>query len=578
VTGYAADVANLSPALRPVARLGRVITGSEKPAEGPVVVLGHLAAALGDAATTDDVARAALSWATRAPGVLRVGLAVSRGAGRELRFVAGDGDAVGPDGVRWCHIDGLADIPLAQTVRDGSPVFVRSLDDLARRYPHMLEHQRALGTRSMAAIPLRVRDERLGGLLVCFDTERDFGPADEEFLAAFATQVSQALRRGLTVEASPSTAEQLQHSLMTHALPDLDRLVLGAHYHAGERGAGVGGDWYDVLPMADGSAVVALGDVMGKGSSAALLMGQVRAATRAYALLDSSPGVVLQRLDGLVRSLAVPEQIVTMVCGVVDPDRRSLVLAVAGHPPPLLVPLVGAPAVLHGEAGPPLGLSAGPWPQTVVDLDDDLAVVLYSNGLVESREVDFFSGLDRVCDDVSAMDPLRRTPREVCARLGELSWKREADDDVTLLAVGRTSRRRRHTAATDLPSDARASSLARRFVRDRLQEWAIDGEVTDNAQLCVSELVTNAVIHTGTPSRIAMRLDDERLLVSVSDGGGGEIVPRAYDQPLVNSGRGLFIVDTLAAAWSFERGVDGTTVWFELDVDASAYDGVPPES
>jgi serine phosphatase RsbU (regulator of sigma subunit)/anti-sigma regulatory factor (Ser/Thr protein kinase) len=554
-----------------------VITGSEKPAEGPVVVLGHLADALGDASSTDDVARAALSWATRAPGVLRVGLAVSRGAGRELRFVASDGDAVGADGVRWCHIDGLADVPLAQAVRDGSPVFVRSLDDLANRYPQMLERQRALGTRSIAAIPLQVREARLGGLLVSFDTERDFGPADEEFLAAFATQVSQALRRGLTAEDAPSTAEQLQRSLMTHALPDLDRLVLGAHYHAGERGAGVGGDWYDVLPMADGSAVVALGDVMGKGSSAALLMGQVRAATRAYALLDTSPGVVLQRLDGLVRSLAVPEQIVTMVCGVVDPERRSLVLAVAGHPPPLLVPLVGAPAVLHGEVGPPLGLSAGPWPETVVDLDDDLAVLLYSNGLVESRTVDFFSGLDRVCDDVSAMDPLRRTPREVCARLGELSWKRESDDDVTLLAVGRTSRRRRHTAATDLPADATASSLARRFVRDRLREWTVDGEISDNAQLCVSELVTNAVIHTGTKSRLALRLDDERLLVSVSDRGGGEIEPRAYAEPLVNSGRGLFIVDTLAAAWSFERGVDGTTVWFELDVDEAAYDEAPPE-
>jgi len=557
-----------------VARLGRVITGSEKPAQGPVAVLGHLAAALGDAATTDDVARASLSWATRAPGVLRVGLAVSQGAGRELRFVASDGDAVGPDGLRWCHIDGLADVPLAQTVRDGSPVYVRSLDDLARRYPQMLARQRILGTQSMAAIPLRVGEERLGGLLVSFDTERDFGPADEEFLAAFATQVSQALRRGRAAEHAPSTAEQLQRSLMTQTLPDLDRLMLGAHYHAGERGAGVGGDWYDVLPMADGSALVALGDVMGKGSSAALLMGQVRAATRAYALLDTSPGVVLQRLDDLVRSLAVPEQIVTMVCGVVDPDRRALVLAVAGHPPPLLVPLVGAPAVLHGQVGPPLGLSAGPWPQTVIDLDDDLAVLLYSNGLVESRAVDFFSGLDRLCDDVSAMDPLRRTPREISARLGELAWRREAEDDVTLLAVGRTSRRRRHTAAADLPADPTASSLARRFVRDRLREWAVDEEVSDNAQLCVSELVTNAVIHTGTQSRIAVRLDDERLLVSVTDRGRRGIVRQTYDEPMVSSGRGLLIVDTLAAAWSFEHGIEGTTVWFELEADAPAYDEV----
>lgn len=530
------------------------------------MVLRHLADALGNSTTPDQVAQEALSWATRIDAVVRAGIAVTEGAGRQLRFTSTDPAAVDSTDVRWCQIDGLADVPLAQTVRNGVGVFVCSLDELAERYPHMLERQRALGARSLAALPLGTDDERLGGLLLSFDAEQVFGTEQQAFLGAFAAQVSQAWKRASSVQWEQSTAERLQRSLMPQSLPDLEGLLLGAHYHCGTLGADVGGDWYDVLPLADGSVLVTLGDVMGRGSSAAVVMGQVRAATRAYALLDPSPRVVLRRLDGLVRSLAVPEQIVTMVCGVVDPGRSTLTLAMAGHPPPLLVPAVGGPVTLHGTVGPPLGLNAGAWEHVTVDLDDELTVLLYSNGLVQTRQVDFFTGLNELCDDLARMVARRRSPREVCARVGALAWDRATDDDVTMLAVSRTSRRRLHTATEDLPAGASASSLARRFVGSRLKEWGVDSEVVHTAQLCVSELVTNAVIHAGTPSQVTVRLDNERLLVSVTDRGHRTPRQQSGHEPTVSTGRGLTIVDVLSTAWSFERSVDGTTVWFELDV------------
>src|SRR5436190_11737106 len=109
------------------------------------------------------------------------------------------------------------------------------------------------------------------------------------------SQVTQALRKGLVYEAEHSTAEQLQRSLMPRTLPDLDGLELGAHYRPGGLNADVGGDWYDVVDLPDGSAAVALGDVMGKGTAAAVMMAEMRSALRAYALLDPAPPVVLER-------------------------------------------------------------------------------------------------------------------------------------------------------------------------------------------------------------------------------------------------------------------------------------------
>ncbi len=548
-----------------------MLRGSGSPTVDRFAVLRELAYALGEAVTTDQVAGAALSSATRIPGVVRAGLAVNQGAGRQLRFVASDRGAGASGEAQWCHIDGLADVPLIRTVREGVAVFLRSLGELAEHYPDMHARQASLGTRSMATLPLGDGAECLGGLLLSFDTESPFDSDQTAFLAAFATQVGQGLRRALTHQAELSTAEQLQRSLMPQSVPDLDGLALGAHYHSGGLGADVGGDWYDVLPLDDGSVLLAVGDVMGKGSSAAVVMGQVRAATRAYALLDPSPHVVLDRLDALVRSLAVPEQIVTLVCGRIDRDRQTMSLCVAGHPPPLLVPIGDAPTVLYDAAGPPLGLNAGPWEETKVALDDDTSVLFYSNGLVETRKVDVFTGLELLRQDLARIDPSRRTPREMCARLGDLAWRRAAEDDVTLLAVSRTRRRRLHTATMELPSDAAACPLARRFVTARLTDWGVDEELVETAQLCVSELVTNAVIHAGTTSQVTVRLDDERLLVSVRDHGNPEAVrPVEDEEPTVSTGRGLTIVDVLAAAWSSERSVDGTTVWFELDVTSRA--------
>lgn len=525
--------------------------------------LEHLAAVLGDAVTIDDVARTALAEVMDVEGVVRGGIALSEGGGRELRFVASDPESLSPLGVRWCTIDGLDDVPLVEAFRSGQPVYLASVTDIETRFPNLAERQQRIGTRSMAAIPMLAEGGCIGGLLFSWNIELVLTPEQQAFLAAFAAQVAQAVKRGLAYQVQHTTSEQLQRSLMPHSLPELAGLNIGAHYQSGGANVDVGGDWYDVLHTDDGSVVLTLGDVMGKGVPAAVVMSEIRAATRAYALIDPDPSVVLERLNRLVAYLPVPDQVVTMLYGLVDPDRTTFTYAAAGHPPPLLISPSGRPAVLDEHTGPALGVGSFEWRSNTVSLQDGMTVLAYSDGLVESRELDLFAGIDLLRDRVAELAPRRRNPRELCARLSDLMGSQHAQDDVTILAV--TAAPDQSRATMELPGDPSAARQARQFVSRVLREWSIDEDTLDNAELCVSELVTNAVIHSGTTSSVTVQADREYVLVIVQDRGGRGAVRRPEElDPESVSGRGLTLVDALASAWSAEHSTDGTTVWFEL--------------
>ena len=531
--------------------------------------LERLTSVLAGALTVDDTARIVLTELLEVEGVVRVGLALSQGGGRELRFVASDGDALGPHGIRWCTIDGLADVPLARTVRTGLPVYLHDESELQQRFAQFAERQLRMGIRSIATIPLVVGDECLGGILIAWSVPQEYAAQQRGFLAAFAAQVAHAVRRGLAYQAQRTTSEELQRSLMPHSLPDVDRLDFGAHYRPAGANVDVGGDWYDVMPLPDGRVAVSLGDVMGKGVQAAVVMGEIRAAARAYALLDPHPSRVLERLDRLVVATSASEQLITMVFGVIDADRTELCLAVAGHPPPLVVPPADPPTLVDAPLGPALGLSAGPWPADTMALTPGTSVVFYSDGLVESRERDLFSGIELLRETAASLDKRQRHPRELCARLGDALMPASTYDDVTLLSIAASAPRK--SATRTFPADTGAARLARRFAVETLEGWAVPAEVIDRAELCVSELVTNAVIHTGTQPTVTLKNDGSTLVVAVHDRGSTQRVQPVEDrEPDGISGRGLSLVAALVSAWNVEHTTGGTSVWCELELDPSA--------
>lgn len=535
-------------------------------AAGRLVLLRRLTAALADVLTPDDVARTTIAHVLDIEGVVRAGLATSERAGRELAFVASDDDSVTPTAVRWCRIEGQADVPLAEAVRSGVAVVLTSAVVMAERYPHLHDRQVGMGTHRMAALPLLDDATVIGGLLLSFGAAADFDEDEQAFLAAVAAVVAQAMKRAVAFRVQQTTSQLLQRSLLPESLPDLDGVALGAYYEPGGPGVDVGGDWYDVVPLADGRVALALGDVMGKGVPAAVVMGQVRAALRAYALIDPDPAVLLERLDMLVASLGVPEQIVTVAYGVLSVDRLELDLGVAGHPAPLLARPGREPHAVVVPPGPALGLSTGSWSTTTVSVPPGSLLLFFSDGLVETRTLELDDGVEELAQRLAATEPRRRHPRELCPRLADQMRRHDTDDDVALLAVLSTVGMHLQTASAELPADSSASPLARRALASWLTAWDVDDDVAETAALCLSELVTNAVIHSGTSPRVTAQLDDERLLVSVQDRGSSGTARRTEDhEPTDISGRGLMLVEALATAWSAEHSADGTTVWFELD-------------
>ena len=540
-------------------------SGLTENAETGLTLLRRLAAAFGDAFTLDEVARGALNVALEIPGVLRAGIALDNVGGRQLQFVSTDPDALTATRVRWCLIDAFADVPLNDAVRDGTDVFVSTVSELDARYPNIAARQRELGTRSLVALSLSTGSERVGGLLLSFSSEQEFEAEQRWLLGALASQMSQALHAGIVHQLRQATAEQLQRGLMPRSLPEIAGLSLGAHYQPGGTGSDVGGDWYDVIELPDGATALVLGDIAGRGTRAAMVMSEMRAALRAYVVLDPAPSAVLERMDAFVASRPGSEQLVTVAYGVVPADRRTLTFALAGHPPPLSIHPGGPTRQLGGATGPALGLGAGPWPQTEVDLAPGHVVVFYSDGVEASRNSEP-SGITVVAGLIETLAPRRKRPRELCARIAQLSTLDRTDDDVALLAVSAAPPGTRR-AFTQLPEDLTAPRLARRFLRQTLGDWGVEDEIVEVAELCVSELTTNAVIHTGTSTDLTVELDADTVTVLVRDAGTTGTVKLA-DQPTDVpdiAGRGLALVDALTTAWAAEHQADGTTVWFEIE-------------
>jgi serine phosphatase RsbU (regulator of sigma subunit) len=290
--------------------------------------------------------------------------------------------------------------------------------------------------RSWVGLPLLAAGQPLGALRFSFGSERRISEEERVFLEALAGQCSLAVERAEMYEREHATAETLQRSLLPDKLPTIEGLSLDARYLPVTRNMEIGGDWYDVFRLPEGKLAVTVGDVMGKGLTAAAGMGRVRNALRALALTDSRPIAVLTGLDRLFTATEQEEQVTTVTYLVVDPLTGEGLAGNAGHLPTLLIGPDGKAELDAAEAGTPLGW-ASPRKQHSFRLPPGSTAVFYSDGLVENRVRGLDAGLDELVAVASS------APADVLDRPGELLQYlldhmlagHEQDDDVTVLVV-----------------------------------------------------------------------------------------------------------------------------------------------
>jgi phosphoserine phosphatase RsbU/P len=308
----------------------------------------------------------------------------------------------------------------------GKPVSIHDVDHSIVLNPIL----RQKGVRSLLGVPLVVQGDTLGVLHVGTLHPRHFTPDDKALLQLVGDRVALAINAGL-YERERAVARTLQSSLLPERLPTVPGFNLAARYLPAP-GGNVGGDWYDSFVLPEGSIVVAIGDVAGRGLGAASVMGKLRNALRAYALELSSPSDVLQRMNRLLQHLD-PEEMATAFYGTIDPVDLTFRFSSAGHMSPLIREPDGTVRIRKMEGGPPIGAPSG-WSFTdnVEQLHPGTSVVLYTDGLVERRGGsldDGFLWLSELCR-------AQLTPEERCRMIVDaLTANGHLDDDVAFLVI-----------------------------------------------------------------------------------------------------------------------------------------------
>lgn len=315
------------------------------------------------------------------------------------------------------------------------PIFVESLDEAQEQFPAMVPIFAATARDTGAVVPLLRGDEYVGSLMLVFSDEQAFSDDRTASVIALGQLCQEALARSRRRRVERRVVETLQRSLLPARLADVPRLEVAVSYLSRAVEADVGGDWYDQLVLDDGRVVLTVGDVAGSGVQAAATMGRLRIVLKANAVEQRSPAESLTHLDNFVEYLP-EEYFATAVVLRLDPSTGAVEYAIAGHPPPLLIPGKGAARYLDGARSLPIGTGSASIPRSdaTIHLSPGDALLLYTDGLVERSDRPIDEGMK------SLARALRRSRGDSAERLVQratdaLLGDEAAPDDVALLAV-----------------------------------------------------------------------------------------------------------------------------------------------
>ncbi len=418
---------------------------------------------------------------------------------------------------------------------------------------------------SLMTVPMRARGETLG--IASFYRSEQPGAFEEDDLSLAEELVARAAvcidnARRYTREHGLALA--LQHSLLPRGVPAQHAVEVAHRYLPAQ--SGVGGDWFDVIPLSSARVALVVGDVVGHGLHAAATMGRLRTAVQNFSALDLPVDELLGHLDDLVNRLDEEEGAeprghgmigATCLYAIYDPVSRRCTMARAGHPMPALIAPDGSVEFLDLPAGPPLGLGGLPFEAVDFEVAPGSQLVLYTDGLIEDRHRDIDAGLDQLRRLLAHPD---RPPEETCQALATAMLPAHPSDDVALLVARTRALDPQRHASWELPADPTVVSTMRAAVTRQLTDWGL-AEAAFTTELVVSELITNAIRHATGPIQVRL-LHDHTLICEVSDSSG--ISPRLRRASTTDEGgRGLFLIAQLTRRWGVRYTSNGKVIWTE---------------
>ena len=551
----------------------------------------------------------------------------------------------------WARVGEEIDYPeghfCEQAMANRDVVLVEELvyKDYPAPHARSMRTSEDVGLTSILAAPLVARGELLGVMSLALSrlTEREeqfYDADDRDFLGAIASRVAVAIDNAMLFEEERRTALAFQTSLLPQVEPTFDGLDVAWRYVPAKplerRGQGiqtqVGGDWYDLIPLSAGRVGIVIGDVEGRGARAAAIMGQLRAALRAFAQDDKPPAEILRKLDDWCRTLgatssdedgeafATPRASCTYL--IYDAWSRTLSFANAGHDAPLLVTDGDVSELEIEHFGVLLGIrgkgmpAVPPYREETRQLKPGSTLVLYTDGLTDRRQR--ADGTGHYTEDEarqmlrSAVKGVAGSSAQVIAQAAEQAVPGDIDDDMAIVVVC-TSKDDLAFWEASYPAEPIRVSEARRQAQVTFASWGVPQEQTELASLLVSEVVTNAVLHTSLPQRRRHRMALEPAGATAGTASAPRVVsgwgPDEFgnDYPALpakrftlrlrrgatsvwvevedtdmrlprirsaaetdEGGRGLYLVDQLATRWGSRPTKDGKTVWFEVGVGSGA--------
>ncbi|WP_391858613.1 SpoIIE family protein phosphatase [Streptomyces rugosispiralis] len=468
--------------------------------------------------------------------------------------------------------------PQARGFRSGAVTVEPVLGDFGGWQEQDPEHARRIvdyGIHSMITVPLRARGVVLGvASFMRAEKPEPFEEDDVSLAEELVTRAAVSIDNARRYTREHTMAVTLQRSLLPRMLPEQNALDVAFRYLPAE--SGVGGDWFDVIPLPGARVALVVGDVVGHGLHAAATMGRLRTAVHNFSTLDLPPDEILSHLDDLIARIdqdegpggpdgdgsgggGGSEGITGATClyAIYDPVTRRCTMARAGHPPPALVRPDGSVEFLDLPAGPPLGLGGLPFETAELELPEGSHLVLYTDGLIEKRDRDIETGLEMLR---GALARPGRTPEDACTAVLDALLPDRPSDDIALIVARTRVLEPGLTADWEVPSDPAQVAEVRAAVARKLAEWEL-GEVAFTTELILSELITNAIRYATGPIRVRL-LCDRSLICEVFDTSSTSPHLR-YAGTTDEGGRGLFLVSQFADRWGTRYTADGKVIWTE---------------